>query len=158
MKKNGIILLTIAFNCILLFGCDEKEVHLSKMCNCMEKKQQSNSNAAKELFGNNITTVMANADALDCAQQIQNEDNLSYSEMVGLFQEFTRSSCGKQYGIDDASLDEATKNLKQEINNSTNNPNEGNNSIQGKSSENTSVDTSNVPPLSMDTLPVKSNE
>lgn len=112
-----IIVLTI---CVFsLASCNEikQKSQLSRMCNCMEKHQQDfNNKAAQELLGSPYMTTLAGAAALGCAQELMEKDNLSYTEMTALYQQFLNSECGIKYGIDNASINKAQKEAKETLN------------------------------------------
>jgi hypothetical protein len=121
MKIKSRISLVLAVPMLFLFcGCQNlnpKEARLNRMCNCMENnKEDLNNRAAKQLLGNAFMTNVARETALDCAQKIAEKDNLNYTEMWQLFIDFSNSDCGKNYKIDQASVDKSVKEATEDAN------------------------------------------
>lgn len=119
MKSKSLVI-TVTGVLFFLFGCQNitpKQARLNHMCDCMENsKEDLNNSAAKQLLGNAFMTAAAGQAALDCAQKIMEKENLNYTEMIQLFQDFSNSDCGKSYKLDDASINNSVQDATEDVN------------------------------------------
>lgn len=104
-----------------IIGCenrDSQQARLSQMCACMEKNKESFTNPlTAAAMGGYTNTTLATSTALVCAQQVLGAENSMGLETIQLFEEFQKTECGAQFGIDAASINKAESDARQALNN-----------------------------------------